>query len=385
MVRGPRPVEDVVISSAFWRGRRVFLTGHTGFKGAWLSLMLERLCADVTGFALAPPTEPNLFDLAGVAAGLRDIRGDVADAEALARALAAAEPEIVIHMAAQPLVRQSYADPVETYRTNVMGTVHLLDAVRHQPSVRTVLIVTTDKCYENREWARAYRESDALGGHDPYSSSKACAEIAAAAFGRSFLNGRAVRVVTARAGNVIGGGDFAADRILPDAMRAAIAGRSLHVRNPRAVRPWQHVLDPLLGYLLLAEAATDRRDGIEGAFNFGPGPAGERNVGELLATWADAWGNGAAWTADTRPQPHEATLLRLDTSRARHVLGWTPQVLFEDAVVSSAQWYRAYGDGRDLREMTFGQIDPVMGRVVRLVSPFAQSETRAEEDQRRAG
>lgn len=367
-----------MISSAFWRGRRVFVTGHTGFKGAWLSMMLARLNSEVAGYALAPPTDPNLFDMLNVGARMADHRGDIADLDALAGAMAAATPEIVIHMAAQPLVTWGYRDPVETYRTNVMGTVALLEAVRRTPSVQVVVVVTTDKCYENREWGRGYREDDRLGGRDPYSSSKACAELVASAYAQSFLAASGVRVVSARAGNVIGGGDFAADRILPDAARALLAGTALRVRAPNAVRPWQHVLEPLYGYLLLAEAAFNRAD-ISGGYNFGPGPSGERNVAQLLDGFYAGFAGAGGWEVDGGPHPHEATLLRLDTSRAAAELGWSPLLGFDETIAWTAQWYRAYLGRGDVRGLTQNQIDSYMGQRVRLTSPFA-SPARNMED-----
>jgi CDP-glucose 4,6-dehydratase len=314
-------VEDVVISSDFWLGRRVLLTGHTGFKGAWLALMLDRLNANVTGYSLEPPTATNAYDLFGISGLVRDIQGDVCDTQALAAAMAEAEPEIVFHLAAQSLVRRSYADPLESFRTNVLGTANVLDCARSTPSVRLVVVVTTDKCYENRESEIGYRETDRLGGADPYSASKACAEIVSASFRQSFFSARGVTVATVRAGNVIGGGDFAADRIVPDAFRAMVSGRPLSVRHPGAVRPWQHVLEPLRGYLLLAESGLTGC-ALHDAYNFGPGPAGEHEVRSLLQHLEAAWG--------TTPARHlhlssshlkETNLLRLDTTRARERTG----------------------------------------------------------------
>lgn len=368
----PGEVENLVISSAFWLGRRVFVTGHTGFKGSWLSLMLSRLGARATGYSLAPPTDPNLFELAGVGASIDDLRGDIRDSERLAAAMQAAEPEIVIHMAAQPLVRAAYADPVLTYETNVMGTVNVLEAVRRTASVRATLIVTTDKCYENNDWVWGYREIDRLGGRDPYSNSKACAELAVHAYRESyFCDADATRILSARAGNVIGGGDFAADRIVPDAVRAFIAGKSLQLRNPLAVRPWQHVLEPLAGYLMLLEAGFERRPHIDGGWNFGPGPDSERSVAALVDEFTRHFGAGARWTQDRAAHPHEARLLRLDTSKARETLGWSPILSFEEGVEWTAQWYRAFADERNLRETTLLQVDRYLGQRIRLTSPFA--------------
>jgi CDP-glucose 4,6-dehydratase len=377
-------VENLVISSAFWLGKRVFVTGHTGFKGSWLALMLSRLNARATGYALEPPTRPNLFTLASVGETIDDMRGDVRDLETLSTAMAAVSPQIVIHMAAQPLVRESYADPVGTYATNVMGTVNVLEAARKVGSVRLVLIVTTDKCYENRDWVWGYRETDALGGHDPYSNSKACAELATSAYRDSFFGAsRQVRILSARAGNVIGGGDFATDRILPDAVRAFIAKRQLMVRNPAAVRPWQHVLEPLTGYLQLIEKAMtappERVADFDGGFNFGPGPASEQSVAQLLERFIDYWGREAHWERDGDQHPHEARLLRLDTAKAREIIGWTPLLDFEQTAQWTAQWYRAFSDKADMMEATFEQVDHYLGQRVRLTSPFTQDSTKDSE------
>jgi len=377
-----------VISSAFWLGKRVFLTGHTGFKGAWLSLMLSRLNARATGYALEPPTRPNLFTLANAAEHIDDMRGDVRDLETLSTAMRSVAPEIVIHMAAQPLVRESYADPVGTYATNVMGTVNVLEAARQTESVRLVLVITTDKCYENRDWVWGYRETDALGGHDPYSNSKACAELATSAYRDSFFRAKKnVRIISARAGNVIGGGDFAADRILPDALRAFVAGRALKVRNPKAVRPWQHVLEPLAGYLQLVEKAMtappDRAAEFDGGFNFGPGPASEQSVESLLAHFISAWGLDAKWEKDGDDHPHEARLLRLDTAKARETLGWTPLLDFEQTTQWTAGWYRAFVDRADVLETTLKQVDRYLGQRVRLTSPFTDATKDMEHDERR--
>lgn len=362
-------MEKVVISSSFWNGRRVFVTGHTGFKGAWLSLMLQRLNAKATGYALDPPTNPNLYELMGAETFVDDRRGDVSDLARLSAALEAAEPEIVIHMAAQPLVGEGYRDPVETYRTNVMGSVALLEAARRCKSLRVVVVVTTDKCYENREWAWGYREVDRLGGRDPYSSSKACAELVTAAYAASFFAESGVCVVTARAGNVVGGGDFAANRILPDAARAALAGRALRVRNPASVRPWQHVLEPLYGYLLLAEAAFSKPE-ISGAFNFGPGLPGERTVAQLLDGFYRGFQLAKGWEMDGAAHPHEAKLLRLDTSKASAALGWAPLLSFDETIAWTAEWYRDFLRGVDTNRLTFEQVDRYLGLRVRLTSPF---------------
>lgn len=360
-----------MITSGFWCGRRVLVTGHTGFKGSWLALMLERLSADVTGLALDPLPGPQLYALADVAGGLRDLRGDVADAGMVEHAVAAGDPEIIIHMAAQPLVRAGYKAPAATFLTNVMGTVNVLDAARHAPNVRVVLIVTTDKCYENVETLWGYRENERLGGDDPYSNSKACAELVTACFRKSFFaaGGRQVAIVSARAGNVVGGGDFAADRIVPDMVRAVMAGGTLRVRNPGAVRPWQHVLDPLTAYLALAEKAYADPSVYGNAWNIGPGFAAERTVADLLAGLSSAWRTPQSWTRDDGPYPKESNMLRLDATRAREILGWTPLLDFDAMIEWTAAWYRGFLDGADMRGLTMTQVDAFLGKRVRLTLP----------------
>jgi CDP-glucose 4,6-dehydratase len=340
----------------FWRDRRVLVTGHTGFKGGWLCHWLAMLGAKVHGFALAPPTEPNLYTIArGRSTVVGEFIADIRDPDALAHAFAASRPEIVLHLAAQPLVRNSYALPVETYTTNVLGTVHLLEAVRQNDSVRVVINVTTDKCYENREWARAYKESDALGGRDPYSSSKACSELVTAAYRDSFLSGAGVAVATARAGNVIGGGDFAADRLVPDFLRALDSGSVLRIRSPRATRPWQHVLEPVSGYLVLAERLHAEPSAFAEAFNFGPPDDDSREVGWLVERLA-AGSPGARWEIDGTPQPHESQALRLDSSIARSRLGWQPRWHVDDALERTLFWHRAWRRGSDMYAVTRQQI-----------------------------
>jgi CDP-glucose 4,6-dehydratase len=377
----PSEVENLVIASAFWLGKRVFVTGHTGFKGSWLSLMLSRLNARATGYALEPPSKPSLFQLAGVGEFIDDIRGDVTDLDHLRTAMTAVAPEIVIHMAAQPLVRAAYADPVATYNTNVMGTVNLLEAARASPSVRLVLIVTTDKCYQNNDWVWGYRETDTLGGHDPYSNSKACAELVTGAYRDSFFDpAMGVKIVSARAGNVIGGGDFAADRIIPDAVRAFVARRPLDIRNPDAVRPWQHVLEPLTGYLMLIETAMTGGEHIDGGWNFGPGPGSEQSVEALIARFIRAWGDGARWARDQGAHPREARLLRLDTSKAREVLKWSPLLDFAQTADWTAKWYRAFADRQDMLATTLAQVDAYLGQRVRLTSPFTPQHAEEPDD-----
>ena len=317
-----------------WRGRRVFLTGHTGFKGAWLALWLRRLGAEVTGYALAPETSPSLFDVARVGEGMRSILGDVRDLDTLRDALEASGAEVVLHLAAQSLVRESYARPVDTYATNVMGTVHLLEAVRESKSVKAVVVVTSDKCYENREWVWPYRENEPLGGRDPYSNSKAAAELVASAYRSSFFP----HIATARAGNVIGGGDWAKDRLVPDLMRAFAKGEAAVIRNPLAIRPWQHVLEPLHGYLMLAESLL-RGEHAE-AWNFGPGDADVRPVQWVADELVRRWGDGASWTQDRGSHPHEAHMLKLDSAKARTQLRWTPRLSLGEALDWIVEWHR---------------------------------------------
>ena len=345
----------------FWRGRRVFLTGHTGFKGSWLSLWLADLGAEVTGFALAPPTRPSLFELARVDGLVRSIEGDIRDLEGLTGALLAARPEVVIHMAAQSLVRASYQEPVATYATNVMGTVNILEAVRQVAETRALLCVTSDKCYENRETDIAYREGDPMGGHDPYSSSKGCAELVTAAYRRSFFipartDGRCVGVATARAGNVIGGGDWAKDRLIPDLIRGFSVGARPAIRFPGSIRPWQHVLEPLGGYLLLAQRLWRGDDAAADAWNFGPEEADAREVGWIADRLAQLWGEGAAWVRVGEEQPHEAACLKLDWSKARAVLGWRPAWTLEGSLARIAAWHRRFAAGEDARALTLEQI-----------------------------
>ena len=346
----------MVVNPAFWRGRRVFLTGHTGFKGGWLSLWLAELGAEVHGYALAPPTEPNLFTTAGVEKRLAaSTLADIRDAAKLEQAMQAARPEVVLHLAAQPLVRQSYAEPVETFAVNVMGTVNLLEAVRRTPGVRAVVNDTTDKCYENREWVWPYRENEALGGHDPYSSSKACSELVTAAWRRSFLDAAGVQLASARAGNVIGGGDWAADRLLPDFLRALDAGKPLVVRSPQATRPWQHVLEPLSGYLMLAERLCTEGAAFAEAWNFGPDEADARPVEWIVETLC-ARMTDATWQRDTAPQPHEAHTLRLDSAKAHARLGWQPRWNLQRALEATLDWHQAWKAGTDMADFSLRQI-----------------------------
>ena len=349
-------MEDVALSDACWRGRRVFLTGHTGFKGGWLALWLKQLGAQVYGYALDPSTIPNLFAVAGIAGDMAgETRADVRDERALREALSAAAPEIVLHLAAQPLVRQSYADPVATYAVNVLGTVHLLEAARHCPSVRAIVNVTTDKCYENREWIWGYREFEPLGGVDPYSSSKACAELVSAAYRESFFRQSAIGLATARAGNVIGGGDWSPDRLLPDFFRAAQAGAALVVRHPDATRPWQHVLEPLRGYLMLAQQLYQHGAQFAGAWNFGPRLEDARPVRDLLDT-VTRLVPGTAWQRAAGAHPHEAHTLKLDSSKARAELAWSPCWNLTQALEHTVRWHEAWRRGADMHAFSLAQI-----------------------------
>jgi CDP-glucose 4,6-dehydratase len=357
---GKSAVESVVMNPEFWRKRKVLITGHTGFKGSWLSLWLQNLRAEVVGYALPPPTQPSLFDLARIGKGMESLQGDILDLESLGSAIQEHKPEIVFHLAAQSLVRRSYEDPVGTYATNVLGTVHLLQAVRNASSVRSVVVVTSDKCYENRGDQRAYRETDRLGGADPYSNSKAAAELATAAFRESFFSkkGAGVKpgVASARAGNVIGGGDWAADRLIPDVMRAALEDKELLVRNPHAVRPWQHVLDPLNGYLLLAQNLWQHPEEFSESWNFGPDERETKSVAAVLDRVRELWAADIRWRVDDGSHPHEAQYLKLDCTKARTKLGWKPQWNFDSALEATIQWYKAYQSRQELREVAENQI-----------------------------
>ncbi len=346
------------VTSAFWAGKRVLVTGHTGFKGAWLSLWLERLGAEVAGFSRGRATEPSLFDLARVGDGVESVEGDVRDLEALRQAVRDHRPEVVIHLAAQSLVRRSYDEPLDTYGVNVLGTANVLEAVRGAPDVRAAVCISTDKVYENREWLWAYREDEPLGGHDPYSSSKAAAELVVAAYRSSFFEdgGHGAAVASARAGNVIGGGDWADDRLVPDVMRAAIDGRPTLVRNPGSIRPWQHVLNPLSGYLMLAERLWED-EGFASAWNFGPADEDARPVGWILDRLAHHWGEGLSWELDKGDHAHEAAYLKVDSSKARGLLGWRPTWDLDAGLQAVVEWYRAYQSGDDVRELTLEQIE----------------------------
>ena len=355
----------------FWNGRSVFVTGHTGFKGGWLCLWLQRLGARVTGYSLAPPTSPNLFTVAGVADGMESIEGDVRDAERLSGALRAARPEVVLHLAAQAIVRTGYEEPLETYDTNVMGTCHLLEAVRRSPGARAVVVVTSDKCYADTGEPTAHAEGDPMGGHDPYSSSKGCAELVTAAYRLSFLGSprdesSPVAVASARAGNVIGGGDWGDHRLVPDVVRAVAGGEAVGIRSPHAVRPWQHVVNPLSGYLLLAEELCRRGGEVAEAWNFGPGEEDCRPVSWLIDRLVRRWGEGATWRTEPHPGFHETSFLMLDCAKALERLGWRPPVELETAVDWLVDWYKLHAAGGDVRALTFEQIDETGRRLARL-------------------
>jgi len=343
---------------AFWQGKRVLVTGHTGFKGSWLSLWLQHLGAEVVGYSLPPPDTPNLFTIAAVADGMKSIFGDIRNLDMLRAIFDKYKPEVVFHLAAQSLVRASYSDPVRTFTTNVVGTVHVLEAARMNAGVRSLVNVTSDKCYDNREWVWAYRECDPLGGRDPYSSSKGCAELVTAAYRDSFFSGfgNEIAVASARAGNVIGGGDWAEDRLVPDLVRAIQRKEPLVVRNPNAIRPWQHVLEPVSGYLLLAERLWEEGPRYAQAWNFGPNIDDTKPVRWIVEQLTQFWGEGARWTIDASPHPHEAQNLTLDSSKARALLGWRPRWTIDKAMTSVVEWYKAYWDNQSMRPIAINQI-----------------------------
>jgi CDP-glucose 4,6-dehydratase len=345
----------------FWHGKRVLLTGHTGFKGSWASLWLQSLGAELTGFALQPPTQPSLFEEAGIANHMRSIIGDIRDLPALVKTMQEYRPEIVIHMAAQALVRYSYQNPVETYSTNVMGTVNLLEAVRSTPGVRAVVNVTSDKCYENREWVWGYRESEPMGGRDPYSNSKGCAELLTSAYRSSYfritqdpMNG--VALATVRAGNIIGGGDWAKDRLVPDILTACQQRQRVVIRSPQSVRPWQHVLEPLRGYFTLAERLYEQGQHYAEAWNFGPNDEGVKPVAWIVERITKMWGDDASWRVDAGEHPHEAAYLKLDISKARSRLNWQPILRLEDVLALTVDWAKRRLAGVDVRKLTLAQV-----------------------------
>lgn len=349
------------LNKAFWKNKKVLVTGHTGFKGSWLTLWLQTLGAQVVGYSLAPPTKPALFDVASVADGISSNIADICDLQNLESVFNQHRPEIVIHMAAQTLVQHSYVDPVETYSTNVMGTVNVLEAIRNSRSVRVAVCITSDKCYENREWLWRYRECDRLGGHDPYSSSKACAELAMSAYRSSYFSADTfekhnVALASARAGNVIGGGDWAKDRLIPDIIKAMVKSRPVIIRSPTSIRPWQHVLDPLSGYLRLAEELWTHGPEFAQSWNFGPNDEEVRPVSWVADYLIDLWGCGAHWELDSTQRPHEAKYLKLDCSKTKQLLDWSPKLQLSMALEWVVDWYRAYECGEDMRRVTEAQI-----------------------------
>jgi CDP-glucose 4,6-dehydratase len=358
-----------VLSSTFWKGKKVLITGHTGFKGSWLCLWLHAMGADVTGYALNPKGTPNLYTAARVGEICRSVIADIRDLETLRKTLVEVEPDIVIHMAAQPLVRYSYQNPAETFEINTLGTVYLLDAVRQAvldgSSIRAVLNVTTDKCYENLEWSWGYRENDRLGGHDPYSNSKACSELVASSYRNSFFpeenyQDHRLSLATARAGNVIGGGDWSEDRIIPDCVRALFGGDPLLIRNPAATRPWQHVLEPLSGYLLLAQRMVEQGREFSQAWNFGPSDESVRDVEWLVKRIEQLWGKSNFYELDGGSHPHEASNLRLDSSKAKLKLGWQSRWDVGTALEHTVDWYKAYESKQDMQKVCMEQIQKYM-------------------------
>lgn len=344
-----------------YKGKRVLITGHTGFKGSWLCLLLKELGADVHGFALEPPTSPSLYKEAKIDELITSYIGDVRDLDYLTQVIQEVKPEFVFHMAAQPLVRESYKIPVETYSTNVMGTVHLLEACRKSSFVKAIVNVTTDKCYENKEWHWGYRENEPMGGYDPYSNSKGCSELVTSAYRNSYFNpseyeNHGVAVATARAGNVIGGGDWAEDRLIPDFIRAISKGEKVRIRSPYAIRPWQHVLEPLSGYLRLAELLYTEGPRYAQAWNFGPDDRDARNVECITKTICEFWGDGASYEIDSNPQPHEANYLKLDCSKAKSELNWFPKWDIQTTLKSIVDWNKAYINNDNIREVTKRQM-----------------------------
>jgi CDP-glucose 4,6-dehydratase len=341
---------------SFYKGKRVLVTGHTGFKGSWLCLILNRLGSDIHGYALTPPSDPSLYKVAEIDKIVSSRISDIRDYQSLSKTLAEVEPEIIFHLAAQPLVRDSYKNPIETYATNVMGTVNLLEAVRHTTSVKAVVNVTTDKCYENKEWIWGYRENENMGGYDPYSNSKGCSELVTSAFRNSFFNSKDygithnIAVATARAGNVIGGGDWADDRLIPDFIRAISCGEKVKIRSPHAIRPWQHVLEPLSGYLMLGARLYNEGCDYANAWNFGPDDKDAKPVEWIIREICRLWGD-ASYEIDTNPQPHEATYLKLDCSKAKSLLGWHPKWDISTALDKIVEWTKSYNRGEDMRKI----------------------------------
>jgi CDP-glucose 4,6-dehydratase len=357
-------VENMALNHSFWKNRSVFLTGHTGFKGGWASLWLQRCGVNVTGYALEPPEESCLFHQIRAGEGMRSFFADVRDAWKLQAVMAEVKPEVAFHFAAQPLVRESYANPVDTYTTNVMGTVNFLEAVRHTPSVRVAIVVTSDKCYDNSELQQVFTEDDPMGGSDPYSSSKGCAELVTSAYRRSFFSDNQVAVASVRAGNVIGGGDWAKDRLIPDLVRAFATGKTLQLRYPHAIRPWQHVLEPLRGYFMLAERLWNEGGIYAGGWNFGPRSEDAWTVSRVASYFSSLWGNNSEWIPDNANHPHETVYLKLDCSKANSRLGWGPVFCLEETLEWTLSWYRTCLAGdRNMRDFTAQQIEYYEGLV----------------------
>lgn len=354
-------MEGVVMEKNFWKARNVLITGHTGFKGSWLSLWLQRKGAHVIGYSLPAPTKPSLFEVARVADGMTSITGDVRDLSHLKTVFNEYKPEVIIHLAAQPIVRYSYLNPVDTYSTNIMGTVNLLEAIRLSESARVALIITSDKCYQNREWVWGYRENDPMGGNDPYSSSKGCAELVTAAYRKSFFadnkaNENCALVASTRAGNVVGGGDWAKDRLIPDIINAFMDDLPVIIRYPNAIRPWQHVLEPLRGYLLLAEKLWTNGRRFCGGWNFGPDDKDARPVSWVADCLTKLWGGNAIWKTDSTIQPHEDTYLKLDCTKAKSLLEWSPYISLDTTLEWIVEWYQAYTSKNDMRQATEDEI-----------------------------
>ena len=354
-------MEVTNINALFWKNKKVLITGHTGFKGSWLCLLLHQMGAEIYGYALEPPTVPSLFKEAKIDELITSHIGDIRNYDKLQKVIREIQPEIVFHLAAQPLVRESYKNPIDTYATNVMGTVNLLEAIRYTPSVKSVVNVTTDKCYENREWHWGYRENEPMGGYDPYSNSKGCSELVTASFRNSFFNSKeyfkhGVAIATARAGNVIGGGDWAEDRLIPDFIRSITKGEKLKIRSPYAIRPWQHVLEPLTGYIILAEKLFKNSTEYAEAWNFGPDDNDAKNVEWITSKICNLWGNNASFEVDTNPQPHEANYLKLDCSKAKTLLNWHPRWNIEKSLSIIVEWNKAFLKGDNIREICNMQI-----------------------------
>jgi len=345
------------VNPAFWYGKKVFLTGHTGFKGSWLSLWLQSMGSVVKGYALSPPTQPALFNIAKVGASMESQIGDIRDLATISASMKAFNADILIHMAAQPLVRLSYREPVETYATNVMGTVHVLEAARNTNSVRAIVNVTSDKCYDNKEWLWGYRENDAIGGHDPYSNSKGCVELVSSAYRKSFFNSKSIAMATARAGNVIGGGDWATNRLVPDILLALEHNLPVQIRSPNSIRPWQNVLEPLRGYLMLAERLYTHGQDFAEAWNFGPNHDDAKTVQWIVEHMCAVWGNGASWSKQAGTHPHEAGFLRLEISKAQQCLNWVPLTMLQTTLVDIIDWHKSWLAGADMRQACLKRIE----------------------------